>query len=188
MTEVYFIRHAEPNSENKNDALRELTQKGLKDRELVTDFLRDKNIDAVLSSPYVRAVDTVKHFADVMGYNVETIDDFRERKVGDEWIEDFIEYSRRQWEDFSYKLPDGESLGEVQDRNVKALDYVLKKYKDKRVVIGGHGTALSTIINYYDKSYGFDDFMKMISLMPWVVMFKFHGDKIQCIDKFNLFL
>ena len=52
MTKVYFVRHAEPNYNNHNDALRELSEKGMEDRKLVTKFLADKNIDVVLSSPY----------------------------------------------------------------------------------------------------------------------------------------
>lgn len=59
MTHVYFVRHAEPNYNNHDNALRELSPKGLADRALVTDYLRDKGIAAVLSSPYKRAADTV---------------------------------------------------------------------------------------------------------------------------------
>lgn len=36
-------------------------------------------------------------------------------------------------------------------------------------VTGTHGTALSTIINYYDSTYRFADFMAMVNIMPWVV-------------------
>ena len=41
MTNVYFVRHAQPNYENHDDLTRELTEKGLQDRKLVTEFLRD---------------------------------------------------------------------------------------------------------------------------------------------------
>lgn len=64
MTTIYFVRHAEPNYTNHDDILRELSEKGLKDRELVTDFFTDKQVDIVLSSPYKRAVDTVLDFAE----------------------------------------------------------------------------------------------------------------------------
>ena len=42
-------------------------------------------------------------------------------------------------------------------------------------MIGSHGTALSTIINYYDNTFGYADFQKNRSLMPWVVQFTFKG-------------
>ena len=90
MTKVYFVRHAEPNYNNHNDFLRELTSKGMEDRKLVTKFLEDKHIDIVLSSPYKRAVDTVKDFADGYGIKIDIVNDFRERKVDSGWIEDFV--------------------------------------------------------------------------------------------------
>lgn len=81
MTTIYFVRHAEPNYENHADAFRELSTKGMQERKLVTQFLSDKRIDVVLSSPYKRATDTVLDFADTYGFEIKTIDDFRERKV-----------------------------------------------------------------------------------------------------------
>ena len=179
MTKVYFVRHAEPNYNNRDDMSRELSAKGMVDRELVTQFLADKNIEVVLSSPYKRAVNTVAHFADNKGLNIEIVDDFRERKVDSVWIDDFTSFSKAQWDDFDYKLSDGESLNEVQNRNISALNNVLKKYQDKNIAIGSHGTALSTIINYYDKSFGYEDFERIRTVMPWIVEFTFKND--ECI-------
>ncbi|MBQ2271098.1 MAG: histidine phosphatase family protein, partial [Firmicutes bacterium] len=48
---VYFVRHAEPNYDNHDDLTRELTEQGRKDALLVTEFLKDKEIGAVWSSP-----------------------------------------------------------------------------------------------------------------------------------------
>lgn len=187
MTTIYFVRHAQPNYENHNDQTRELTEKGLKDRKLVSDYLKDKNIDIILSSPYKRAVDTVKHFADMNNHTIQIIDDFRERKIDSVWIEDFDGFTRHQWEDFSYKLSDGEALYEVQKRNIHALNNVLEKYKDKNIVVGSHGTALSTIINYFDHTFGYEDFVKIKSLMPWIVKFVFDNDTMQELEMVNPF-
>jgi len=187
MTTVYFVRHAEPNYENHDDFTRELTAKGLRDRELVTAFLRDKNIDAVLSSPYKRAVDTVADLASKLQKDIVSVDDFRERKIDSVWIEDFNAFCRKQWRDFTYKLSDGESLGEVQRRNISALEQVLERYVGKNVVIGGHGTALSTIINYYDHAFGYEEFEKIRRIMPWVVQFLFEGKTFIAMRKYDLF-
>ena len=147
----------------------------------------DKYIDVVLSSPYSRAVDTVRDFAEKMGMDILIIDDFRERRVDSIWIEDFNAFCRQQWSDFTYKLSDGESLGEVQERNISALEKVLKLYKGKNIVIGSHGTALSTIINHYDPSFGYSDFEKIRHVMPWVVQFVFDETSLIAIHKYDLF-
>ena len=188
MTTIYFIRHAEADNTNRDGRNRPLTAKGLADRILVTEFLQDKNIDAVLSSPFKRAIDTVADFAEKNGFEIQTVEDFRERKSDSDWLRDtdFFPFIERQWADFSYSLSDGECLDAVQRRNIAALNEVLMKYKDKTVVIGTHGTALATIINYFDNTYGFDDFMAMVNLLPWIVKMTFNDDGCICIEKFDL--
>ena len=68
-----------------------------------------------------------------------------------------------------------------------ALNTVLEKYSGKNVVIGSHGTALSTIINYYDRSFGYEEFEKIRGVMPWIVEFVFDENRA-CIgiNKYTL--
>jgi 2,3-bisphosphoglycerate-dependent phosphoglycerate mutase len=100
------------------------------------------------------------------------------------WIEDFTAFTQRQWQDFTYKLSDGECLQEVQNRNVSALQAVLEKYAGKNIV---NGTALSAMINYYAPSFGYNDFEKIRNVMPWIVAFIFDDSK-NCMEikKYNL--
>lgn len=187
MTTVYFIRHAQPNYSNHCDAERELTAKGMADCSLVTDFLSDKNVDIVLSSPFLRSIDTIRHFAEKNGLPITQIDSFRERRVDSRWIEDFTSFARQQWEDFDYKLSDGESLSEVQNRQIAALNDVLDQYRDKTIIVGSHGTAISTIIHYYDRGFGFEDFLKIGPKMPHIVEFQFDGQCCVKITQHDLF-
>ena len=149
MTTIYFVRHAQPNYDNPDDFNRELTEKGLADRMKIKDYLTDKNIEAAISSPYIRCIDTIKPFCDSAGLKIETVFDLRERGIGTErWLDDFDGFAKNQWADFDYRLNDeGECLNQVQSRNIAALSDILKRYTDKTIVIGTHGTALSTIIN-----------------------------------------
>lgn len=187
MTRVYFVRHAQPNYDNHDDMTRELSEKGLADTALVTRSLSDKGISAVLSSPYKRAVDTVKGFADSAGLEVEIIPDFRERGIDNVWIDDFNSFARRQWSDFDFKLSGGESLREVQRRNIAALKSAVERFEGKNIAVGSHGTALSTIINYYDPKFGYEDFEEIKPLMPFVVCFEFDNGKFVTYKKYNLF-
>jgi len=90
MTNVYFVRHAEPDYNVRDDFAR------------LSSYLSDKDIHVVISSPYLRAIDTVKDFAGEVGLDIKIVDDFRERKVGNVWIEDFNSFAKKQWEDFDY--------------------------------------------------------------------------------------
>jgi len=193
MTTLYFIRHATPDRTIGVDATHPLSEKGQRDVALVTDYLQDKSINTVLSSPFKRSYDTVAGFAKAAGLPIEVIEDFRERKVSDAKViggvidytnEEFVAYAKKCFEDFSYKLPGGECLTEVQARNIAALEEVLTRYEGKNIVVGTHGTALSTIILFYDPSYTFKEWMSMP--MPWVAKMTFKGKTFIAIEKVNI--
>jgi len=186
MTTIFFVRHAEPDLSIHDDYSRSLTLKGASDCSLIINLLRDEKIDVVLSSPFKRAVDTVLPFANHVNLQVETIEDFRERKVDSGWIDDFNAFTKKQWKDFSYKLPDGECLLEVQERNIKALKQILGQHSGKNIVVGTHGTALSTIINYYNNDYGYEDFQSIAGIFPWVVKMEFDEGTCLGIEQMDL--
>ena len=41
-----------------------------------------------------------------------------------------------------------------------------------------NGTALSTILNFYDNSFGCDDFLRIIDWMPYIIELDFEGNKL----------
>lgn len=173
MTTVYFIRHAEPNYDNHDDLSRELSPKGLQSSKDLVNSFATIQIDAFYSSPYLRAIDTIKPLADSRGQTIQLIPDFRERKITDHWIEDFTGFTEKQWTDFNYHLPGGESLSMVQDRNIRALETLLEAHPGQTILIGTHGTALSTIINYYKPDFQLTDFHRIKHIFPWIVKFEF---------------
>ena len=185
MTTVYFVRHAEPNYDNHDDVSRELSPKGLQSSKDIVNSFAGIQIDAFYSSPYLRAIDTIKHLADSRGRSIHLIPDFRERKITDYWIEDFTGFTEKQWTDFHYHLPGGESLSMVQERNIRALEPLLQTHPDQTILIGTHGTALSTIINYYKPDFQLADFHRIKHIFPWIVQFEFQGSTCSSIDEIH---
>lgn len=184
-TDIYFVRHAQPDFSIKDDCTRPLSEKGILDTKKVTYALIDKNITLIYSSPYKRAVDTIKDFAKSTGLEVKIYNDFRERKVG-EWVDDFKEFSRKQWEDFDFKFDKGESLREVQQRNISALFEVVRDNIGESITIATHGTALSTIINYFNPNFGYADFCEIVERMPYILHFRFDGMKFEYLEEVQI--
>ncbi|XEC93508.1 histidine phosphatase family protein [Paenibacillus tarimensis] len=184
-TTVYFVRHALSDITIKDETNRPLTLRGIEDSKRVTRALRERDISVIFSSPFQRTVHTLKDLSECLGLDIITHDDFRERRVG-EWVEDFRAFSRRQWEDFDYKLNGGESLREVQQRNIKKLFEVLNLNQGKNIIIGTHGTALSTIVNYFDTGFVYDDFWDMIDKMPYILEFRFEGMGLRSLEEVEL--
>jgi len=177
MTNIYFVRHCEPDFSIHEDLIRPLTQKGQEDSKKVEKVLKNKEIHAIYSSPYKRAIDTVRKLGNTLNLEVKTKDDLRERTITDQWIDDFNEFVKCQWDDFEYKLSKGECLRQVQERNITALKEILNENKGKNVVIGTHGTALSTILNYYNITFGYEEFNRIKSIMPWIIVMEFKGEE-----------
>lgn len=178
MTTVYFVRHAEPDLSNHNDLTRDLTPKGIKDRKFLIDYFKNKKLDVAFSSPFKRAIRTIEPVAKSRNLKINQISEFCERKIGDEWISNFHEYCQKQWFDFDYKLENGESLNDTQKRNINALKNILAHYPDKNIIIGSHGTAIGTIINYFDKSFDYEKFQQIQPIMPFIVKFDFYAQKV----------
>jgi len=55
---------------------------------------------------------------------------------------------------------------------------VLRDYAGKTVIIGTHGTALSTILNHYNPQFGLEDFLRIVRWMPYVIEMVFEGEKL----------
>lgn len=183
---IYLIRHAEPNYNNHQDDERELTAKGLQDCQLLLDYFKDITIDRIYSSPFKRTLQTIDELAKEKNLPIQIKENFRERKIDDVWIDDFNTFSQRQWQDFNYKLAKGESLQEVQDRNIQQLQEILKK-QETSIIISSHGTAISTILNYYDHQFAFDNFQAIKQLMPFLATLSFENGKLQDFSIRNLF-
>ena len=54
---------------------------------------------------------------------------------------------KKQFDNFDYKLPNGESINEVIDREYNSLISILNKYYDKKILVVGHATALSSLLS-----------------------------------------
>lgn len=176
MTQVYFVRHAQPEHDWEEDRTRPLTEEGKKDSAVVLEFLKDKEIDVFYCRPYQRSRDTIADTAAFYGQEIRLDERLREREKGPNG--NVHGMFQKRWADHDYHEEGGESLSMVQKRNMEALQEILAANPDRKIVIGTHGTALSTILHFYDNQFGCDDFLRIIDWMPYVVELDFEGDRL----------
>lgn len=175
MTKIYFVRHSKVDY-IEDDLTRPLSKEGKELLFEMEQYFEKLHIDNILSSPYHRAINTVKGIANSKSLEIELIDNFRERKVSDRFIEDFNSFAINQWNDFDYKLENGESHNDVKKRGIESLYRILGKYKDKSIIVGIHGTILAMIINYFDNNFGYNEWKKLN--MPDIFLFEFDNDEL----------
>ncbi len=175
MTIVYFVRHAEPLHSWEDDRTRPLTKEGKNDAQQLVNFFIDKKIDCFFSSPYKRSYETILPTVDFFKQQIITDERLKERKAGNCGNQKELLYKR--WNDKSFAENDGENIGSVQERNITALNEILENNQNKTIVIGTHGTALSTIINYYVPQFGCNDFLRIINFLPYIIEMTFNEKK-----------
>ena len=78
MKTLYLIRHAESTGQQPDAALSDLGKKQAQD---MVARLRDLSPDGAISSPYVRAVETIQPYCDSAGLDIQTDLDLAERQL-----------------------------------------------------------------------------------------------------------
>ena len=63
---------------------------------------------------------------------------------------------------------------------MEALREILTANEGKNIVIGTHGTALSSILNYYNPKFNCDDFLRIVDWMPYIIELYFEGT--DCVE------
>ncbi|WP_259384114.1 histidine phosphatase family protein [Bacillus thuringiensis] len=177
MTTIYFVRHAH-STYTKEERERSLSEKGHCDAENVTHLLKDKHIDVVISSPYKRAIQTVKGIANTYKLSIQTEEDLRERLLSTEPVSNFNDAMQNVWKDWSFAYEGGESNTVAQKRAVICIQNILKKYEGKNIVIGTHGNIMVLLMNYFNSKYDLE-FWKTLH-MPDV--YKLNFDKNRFIS------
>lgn len=176
MTRVYFVRHAQPQHDWEDDRTRPLTKEGMEDAKVVLTFLKDKQIDLFLCSPYIRSIQTIQETADYYHKKIVLEERLHERIKGPNG--NSYGMFQKRWNDHDYHEVGGESLNMVQVRNIAALQDILTQHTNQNIVIGTHGTALSTILNYYDPDFNCESFLRIIDWMPYIIELDFEGTKL----------
>jgi len=163
---LILVRHGETHW-NKGGLIQggdsdiELNDTGLEQARKLAAFLESESITTILSSPLQRATATAKAIASHHQLPVEIDQGLRELKVGDlEGISvsnlrtTFSRFLLQWWQDGeAMKLPNGESLVELQQRAWKVIEGLLERHKtspehnkDTTVVVVSHYFVTLAII------------------------------------------
>ena len=158
----YLIRHA--HAEWTPDEQRPLSAQGMVDAICVADALDAAPISHIYSSPYRRAIQTIKPLADRLRIAIEVVDDLRERALGrPKTAASFVAAVEETWRNPSFAHPDGESNQIAQERAVTVVKRLSEAHQGGQVVLSTHGNLLALLVNQFDARCGFD-FWKALTM------------------------
>ena len=132
----------------------ELNDTGLEQAQRLAAFLANEPIVAIFSSPLQRAIATAEVIASHHGLPVEVHEGLAELKVGDlEGIPvsslrtTFSQFVMQWWQaGEAMKLPNGESLADLQQRAWKVVELLLRKHRGETTLVVSHYFVILAII------------------------------------------
>lgn len=146
---------------------------GRADAAAVLEFFADRRVDQFYCSPFRRSVDTIRAAADYFNKEIKLDERLRKREHGAGGNN--REMFRKRCENHDFHEENGESLAMVRQRNIDALNEILRDNAGLNIVVGTHGTALRCIINFFKPEFGCDDFLRIIDRMPYILEMDFDG-------------
>ncbi|MCC7406469.1 MAG: histidine phosphatase family protein [Phycisphaeraceae bacterium] len=157
-TAMLLIRHA---TSNPRSDLPEpqwpLSTIGRRQAEELSAGLESIEITQVISSPFLRAIDTVGPLARRIGREVDVREDLRERKLCEGIRPDWRKLLERAWADFSFALPGCESSGACQERVRRCLAGLANEFQGQTIAVCSHGNAIGLFLHSLDPAFGFSD-------------------------------
>ncbi|MHA6484122.1 histidine phosphatase family protein [Paenibacillus sp. strain BS8-2] len=180
-TIVYFVRHAESPYIADMERTRGLSENGVLDSLRVKNILSDTEIDIVISSPYERAIQTIKPLATDLKKEIILFEGLKERTLGEIGEVSFKEAKQKLYSNFQYKYNHGESSEEAQLRAIKELKTILTEYEGKNIVIGSHGDIMTLMMNYFDNQFG-NEFWESTT-MPDIYKLQFNDYSLKDVQR-----
>lgn len=164
----FIVRHGE--SENNllgidSSKLENKDQFGLSEKGKTKTKLEAKkytDFDLIITSPFRRAKETAMIFAQNSQCDVVENELLSEVYVGDfelckyELSDAFFE----EHNDESVPYPNGESLLDAKNRAIKCFEQINQTYKDKKILIVTHGWIVLFLIEYTNKDFDRETYLK----------------------------
>lgn len=151
MKSLYFVRHCQAAGQERDAPL---TEQGRADAGRLVPFFREKEIAGVYSSPFVRAIETIRPYAEAAGRRIVTDERLVERVLSSSYMEDWMTQLEATYHHLDLRFPGGESSREATDRAMQFISWLCGQPGSNFVVVT-HGALLSLILMHVDPSMGF---------------------------------
>ena len=158
MTSIYLVRHGQT-AWNKEEIFRgrtdiPLDEAGLKQAELVGQYFKGMEIQAIYSSSLSRAWQTAQKVAQFHDLKVQPLQGIIDMSFGN-WegrphqeIQESDSNTYRQWVETPHlvRLPGGESLDDVRVRAMAAVEELIRNHPGKTLILVTHRVVNKVLI------------------------------------------
>lgn len=154
---IYLVRHCKATGQESGA---ELTEVGQLQAYQLSEFLTDKQIDYIVSSPFERALSSIRPLAQKLDLRIHIDNRLSERFLSSEKLDDWMNSLKETFEFMDLTLPGGESSREATKRGISVVEDLLKR-PELNIAVVTHGNLLSLMLKYYDSRSGFDEWRRL---------------------------
>jgi 2,3-bisphosphoglycerate-dependent phosphoglycerate mutase len=148
---IYIVRHC---SAQGQQAKAKLTEEGLNQAEKLVDFFNEIKINRIISSPYLRAIQSIKPLSKQQEIDIEIEDRLAERVLCGEDLPDWQSKLELSFSDLDVKLVGGESSREAMSRIVNVVEAIFQSEFESTIIVT-HGNLMSLLLHHVDQNFGF---------------------------------
>tara|TARA_B110000027_G_C16106849_1_gene295727 strand:- start:376 stop:963 length:588 start_codon:yes stop_codon:yes gene_type:complete len=163
MKKFILIRHGKAEMDGE-DHLRKLDNDGILQSKSICEKLEKiiKNDFSIYSSPFVRAVDTIKPLAEKFKKEIIIADELKEINMGKSEEFNKHEIIKKMWEEETFKVANGDSQINKFNNMKIFLEKMFNSNGNEDIIIVTHGNLLGIILKFYFKrNFGFNDWKIM---------------------------
>ncbi|TQR21778.1 histidine phosphatase family protein [Psychrobacillus vulpis] len=177
MKKVYIIRHCQ--AEGQEDQA-PLTEKGYNQAVQLANFLENTKVDQIISSPFLRAIQTIDPFAKSSHLDVQIDNRLSERILSSTPITNWLDKLKETFNDKELKLEGGESSNEAQKRILEVLNDILNSKVENSMIVT-HGNIMSLLLNNFNNDFGFEQWKELSNPDVFLLIFSNNEFTIQRI-------
>jgi 2,3-bisphosphoglycerate-dependent phosphoglycerate mutase len=150
---LYIVRHCSAEGQSPDAPL---TWEGRKQAERLSAFLKDKDIESIISSPYVRAMTSIEPLAEALNLQVHDDPRLSERVLSSEPLDNWLDCLEQTFADFGLAHDGGETSEQAMERATQVLNEVLAG-NHRNVVLVTHGNLMTLLLRHFDERFGFQE-------------------------------
>jgi len=152
LKKIYVVRHCEAQGQSSES---QLTEKGLQQANYLADFFKSTKINRIISSPYLRAIQSVEPLSERTNIKIETDERLAERTLSTTDLPDWYENLKETFIDMDLKFEGGESSQEAMNRIRKVVKEAFKSENENTVIVS-HGNIISLLLKDYNRNVDFE--------------------------------
>ena len=154
---IYLVRHGQATGQAADAPL---TSEGIDQAEALAEFLLGVGIGQIVSSPFARALKSIKPLSIRLNIEIKLDERLIEAALSTIDYSDWLDKLRGTFSDFELSFEGGESSQAATDRAIAAINDALLLDTDPIVVVT-HGRLLTLILKHFDSKYGFEEWQNL---------------------------